>query len=65
MSNRVHILPEYGFWALNATPGSAVKRISSHFVLTRESWSSKPFHNVIKEDVKERLVVIWRGVTDD
>lgn len=63
--NLAHILPEYGFWALNAASGSALKRISSHFVLTHKSWSSKPFHNVMKEDVKERLAVIWRGVTDD
>lgn len=63
--NLAHILHEYGFRTLNAASGSALKRISSHFVLTHKSWSSKPFHNVTKEDVKERLAVIWRGVTDD
>lgn len=34
-------------------------------MLTHKSRSSKPLHNVRKEDVKERLAVIWRGVTDD
>lgn len=59
------MLNEYGFWTLNAASGCALKRISSHFVLTHKSWSSKPLHNVTEEDVKERLAVIWRGVTDD
>lgn len=54
-----------GFWTLNTASGPALKKISSHFVLTHKSRSSKPLHNVRKEDVKERLAVIWRGVTDD